>query len=785
LAAVLTLGSVAAEAGVLIRRTCEGGFLDMPPPPPTEAEETAAFRKAVDLFHKKQFDEAAAAFTAVPELGDYLSLYKHWFYGQSLMELGKYDEAEPEFDKIMQSQASSDMKYQAEFFRGELALRQKKYHETIKRLTPLAKKWRRSYRYPEVIYRLMSAELKLGNVKKACQEARKLYAKYPAHPLVLSWGSDLKANEVDGKKIPCKQSEDDFSDRMRSLQWSGESEKAHQELVELLGKAGESDHLQLDLLMASFMVNEGNVDDALNRLIRYYPRQKSNFSYLMLLGKAAARSGEYQTAVGAYERAYELNPRSKRGREALYQAAYLSYQFQDYDGAVRKFQQFIKANPRSGLAKDAEWHLAWLQYLRNDFKGALEKFKQVAQKARSRRRKNDSLQERLLYWMAMSHIRLNQPEEARAAFERIIAKNAYSYYGLAAQARLDGLSPKLADNSKRTPAAESATVPAKPAPVAKTAVNAEAAAPAPSVEEEGESEEDIAADEEDTPDAEAGEGPDEAEKLEASDVKDPAMRARLDVAAKLTKLGLNDLAKWELWEVERHTRNPQYLRRLINSYEGIGSYNRSATIADLNFGKDRDSGGFDGARALWVSAYPQAFKDDVVKSAGRFGVEPEWVWAVMRTESMYRPDVISPVGARGLMQLMKYTARNLTKLLGEVGGDDLDLLDPAVNIRLGAQYLARLQTMFKGKLPLVAAAYNAGPHRVEGWLVNFGQLETDEFIEHIPFLETRNYVKKVVRYHAFYRRLYAKDQKPAEFLAKALGVPIPSRASTRESWDSL
>jgi soluble lytic murein transglycosylase len=88
-------------------------------------------------------------------------------------------------------------------------------------------------------------------------------------------------------------------------------------------------------------------------------------------------------------------------------------------------------------------------------------------------------------------------------------------------------------------------------------------------------------------------------------------------------------------------------------------------------------------------------------------------------------------------------------------------------------------------LPLVAAAYNSGPHRVESWLVSFGHLETDEFVEHIPFLETRNYVKKVVRTYTLYRRIYAQDQKPDTFLAKGLGVPIPTRAATRESWETL
>ena len=100
--------------------------------------------------------------------------------------------------------------------------------------------------------------------------------------------------------------------------------------------------IAVDMIMANFLVNEGLVDDALNLLVRFYPEKKTDFNYLTLLGKAAARAGEFQTAVGAFERAYKLSPRSKKGREVLFQAAYLSYQFQDYDGAVRKFDQFVK-----------------------------------------------------------------------------------------------------------------------------------------------------------------------------------------------------------------------------------------------------------------------------------------------------------------------------------------------------------------------------------------------------------------------------------------------------------
>jgi soluble lytic murein transglycosylase len=752
--------------------TITQSFAQLPLP---EEAVRADFKKGVEAFQQKQFESAEQHLTAVPELGGYLSTYKHWYLGQVYLELGKFKESEPEFSKVMQSQVSNELKLQGQYFLGEAALRQKKYNEVIKRLTPLERKWRHSYRLPEVLYRIMVADFKMGRTDAACKRARKLYSDFPAHALVIGWGHNLSEVKLDDKKIPCKQGRGDFADRVKSLQWAGESDKAHKEITEIMGKITPKQKLEIDLILANFLVNEGSVDDALNLLIRYYPQQKSNMGYLMLLGKAAARSGEYQTAVGAFERAHSLSPRSKRGREALYQAAYLSYQFQDYDGAVRKFQQFAKANPRSGLTKDAQWHLAWLQYLRNDFKGALEKFKAVKVSAR-KRRKSDSLQERLDYWIGMSNIRLKQYDEARAAFEAITAKNEYSYYGLAAQARLDGLKSKIEE--KHPPRV----------PTALRYMPIESNGGSSVGEEEKESEEDIAENEEEEEGLKNPPTEEESESdeiIHASAFKDPALRARIDVAQKLTELNLFELARWELWEVEKRTRNPQYLRQLIGAYEGIGSYHRSAAIAELSFSRERESQGLEGARALWQSMYPQAFKPQVQKASKQYGVPEEWVWAIMRSESLYKPDVISPVGAKGLMQLMPYTANNLRKLAGESTVETQDLINPDININLGTQYLARLQAKFKGQLPLVAAAYNAGPHRVESWLVNFGQLETDEFVEHIPFLETRNYVKKVVRHHTLYRRLYAKDLTSASFLAKSLGVPIPSRASTRESWDTL
>ncbi len=747
-----------------------------------------SFQRGVKSFQQKQFDAAVAALIEIPELGaGYLSLYKHWFLGHAYMEIGKYKEAEPEFAKVMNEASATEMKYQAQFAMAEAALRQKKYRDTELRLQPLERKWRRSYRLPEVLHRLVVANVKMGQLSKACRRAERLYTQYPGHPLVLDWGSNLALVEVDGVKLGCTTGKGDFPRRLHNLQRSGEAVKAQRELTALIGKSPDGDRFELDMLLAGFLGEEGSVEEALKILVRYYPKQKSNINYLNLLGKTSGRSGEYQVAVGAYERIYNLSPKSGAGREALFKAAYLSYQFQDYDGAVRKFEQLIRTKPRAGLVREAQWHLAWLQYLRHDYRGAIQRFNQVAGAGKSRKRPT-IVQERLLYWSAMAHLRLEKFTEAQAQFMAIFQRNPYSYYGLAAQARLEIVAAKISATQSRIPAS------LKLMPFGNESERPilldGAVASRSLAEAEAELSEDVDSEEGsiETADSEATPPPAEEGDTEGgvnSELKDPVLRGRLDVAQKLIQLGLNDLARWELLEVERHTRNRQYLRSLLPAYERIGSYNRAATLAELTFGKEREASGLDGARALWLSMYPQAYKIQVEAMAKRYGVATEWVWSIMRAESLYRPDVISPVGARGLMQVMPYTAQHLVRLSDGAVGEDYNLLDPNVNILLGAQYLGRLAQKFKGSLPLVAASYNAGPHRVEGWLVNFGQLDMDEFVEHIPFQETRNYVKKVVRHHTLYRRLYAKDEKSVDLLAKALGVPIPTRAATRENWESM
>lgn len=137
---------------------------------------------------------------------------------------------------------------------------------------------------------------------------------------------------------------------------------------------------------------------------------------------------------------------------------------------------------------------------------------------------------------------------------------------------------------------------------------------------------------------------------------------------------------------------------------------------------------------------------------GGYKVDPSLILAFVRIESRFMPDVTSPAGAHGLMQLMPGTARAMA------GGDPGDLSDPSHSLTLGQRYIMRLLDQVNGNLFQLAAAYNAGPGSLNRWLARRGvQNDPLLFIESMPSPETRMYVKRVMTYHWMYRRRLNQD----------------------------
>jgi soluble lytic murein transglycosylase len=148
--------------------------------------------------------------------------------------------------------------------------------------------------------------------------------------------------------------------------------------------------------------------------------------------------------------------------------------------------------------------------------------------------------------------------------------------------------------------------------------------------------------------------------------------------------------------------------------------------------------------------FPLAHTDTIFMQTQLKNLNPAWVLGVMRQESLFMADVGSSAGALGLMQIMPRTGRRIARWHGEKLSSSWLLLDPERNIRFGTSYLRRQLDELQDHYALASAAYNAGQHRVKGWLPREDDLPADIWVETIPFNETRKYVERVMAYTAIY-----------------------------------
>jgi len=214
----------------------------------------------------------------------------------------------------------------------------------------------------------------------------------------------------------------------------------------------------------------------------------------------------------------------------------------------------------------------------------------------------------------------------------------------------------------------------------------------------------------------------------------------------LIALGLLDDAAIELAAGRKKSGKGKSDAGLARLYLAIGNYNGAMnSYSQVPLKQATDD------KKAWALLYPQAYRELIVKYAEQAGIEPSLAYAVMRAESSFIPSAKSPVGARGLMQLMPDTAAAVmrTKKIAPER-----LYDPELNIRLGSIHLRELLDKYAGNRIAVIASYNAGANNVNRWLKTYADLPGEDFIESIPFGETREYVKKVLATASLYQRLY-------------------------------
>lgn len=217
----------------------------------------------------------------------------------------------------------------------------------------------------------------------------------------------------------------------------------------------------------------------------------------------------------------------------------------------------------------------------------------------------------------------------------------------------------------------------------------------------------------------------------------------------LSELNMKEDAVNELIYILRKASRPEVVIYISYKLQEVGAYKKSISIASKI-----PADGNDIDRIL----YPLAYWQTVSEVSRQHALDPFILLSVIREESRFDPDARSVAGALGLMQIMPQTAYSLDKKLNMNIPDSNEILDIRTNIAIGAYYLSSLLKEF-GSLPVALAAYNAGEEKVREWLKAGDYKSSDEFIEDIPYNETRNYVKSILLSYAVYLEMNNRLQK--------------------------
>jgi soluble lytic murein transglycosylase len=179
--------------------------------------------------------------------------------------------------------------------------------------------------------------------------------------------------------------------------------------------------------------------------------------------------------------------------------------------------------------------------------------------------------------------------------------------------------------------------------------------------------------------------------------------------------------------------------------------------------------------AYWKVLFPRPYWPELQRFAAANNLDPYLVAALIRQESEFNPGAVSYANAYGLMQLLPVTGKMMAKSVGMKHYNTATLLTPNVNLELGTRYF-RDMTDKLGMVEYALAAYNAGSDRVADWRDTGHYRDIQEFVESIPFFQTRDYVQSIVRNAAIYRRLYSAPAKAEVTKTEAAVKPLDKSA---------
>jgi soluble lytic murein transglycosylase len=583
----------------------------------------------------------------------------------------------------------------------------------------------------------------------------------------------------------CPLAMNDFLTRMRRLLFAAKEYQALRE-IELFSSYAKLQDWERTYIRAVYDSNQGDPVTAFKNLTKYEKElleTEYNDNYFFI----AQRAGELEKAEQIIAKIL-AKVKGKEYQEMRFQQGFLLYQIKKYTQAHAIFDELYKNDPYMNPKKkkrarpsrnfdQISWLRGWTLYLDGQYQKAFEAFEDTT---------NYAVDEaRLAYWMADAKLKMGDDSSAIAGFKKlstpVLEQKSFSYYNLLAWLRYENLKKEYRDNGVLKSIALVAKMNKGPFPVAsETQSYSQIMASYRFLDQEtyetDEGNIQLANSENDVIKNTDSAG------IDVNSEKDLA--AQINWAKFLIIQNEPDLARWHLYEIEKKINTRKKAEQLAQFYLSQQFYYRALSLMNRYTANNKSALQVKSDPVMWASLYPEAYKDKVFQYAEIRKIDPYLILSIMRAETQYKSDAISPVGAVGLMQFMPYSAQKVADIMDQKIQTD-QLFTPEKSIEFGAAYLKKLSLEMDNSKPLVAAAYNGGPHRVKAWIKNLGQLEFDKFIEHIPFSETRTYVKRVLTYRATYDKLYNKsiEHDKYSYLLNPIQMKLKEPISLKEEWE--
>lgn len=535
-----------------------------------------------------------------------------------------------------------------------------------------------------------------GNKQKAGDAFRNVYFNLPNSAEADAAGTEMRKLGIEGSVAERRTR----ADQLFKARHYGDA--AH-EYKDLADAAGPATKVELQMTLATALEKSGQSRDARKILTALGPQKgDEEAERLYLLSETERSTSDEDAVLATLAQLREFGPSSHWLEQALLSAANMYLLKHDYDHAIDYFRELQQRFPGGARASYAHWKSAWLAFRQGRMEEARKGFEdQIGLYP-------DSLEvSAALYWRARIAEEENNPGMAKAFYQKLADRFRNYYYAELGRQRMKNLHV----NDEGLP------------PESVHYAVLDRVAPLPS-------------------------GP------KIADEPPPDDNLRVARARLLSNGALADLAVRELQAAAADEDGGWAPPEMARAYQDIGRYDRGIEIMKRStpnyFAVDIPSL----PRAYWEALFPKAYWTDLKRFSLANGLDPFLVASLIRQESEFNAGAISRANAVGLMQLLPATGKTVAKQIKLKGFNAPQLYNPSVNLELGTRYFKDMVERYNGQFEYALAAYNAGTDRVSDWLGQGHFRDPQEFVESIPFTETREYVQAILRNASVYRQLY-------------------------------